>query len=44
MINLKISRIRPLFQNFHEDLISRISAVPIFRRVKFADLAEIREI
>ena len=34
MINLKISWIRPLFQNFRVDLISRISAVPIFRRIK----------
>ena len=35
MINLKISRIRPLFQIFFGDLISRISAVPIFRGIKF---------
>ena len=35
MINLKISRIRPLFQNFREDLILRISAVPIFHGIKF---------
>ena len=35
MINLKISRIRPLFQNLRGDLISRISAVPIFRGIKF---------
>ena len=35
MINLKVSRIRPLFHNFRGDLISRISAVPIFRGIKF---------
>ena len=35
MINLKISRIRPLFQNFCEDWISRISTVPIFDGIKF---------
>ena len=35
MINLKISRIRPLFQNFRGVLISRISAVPIFRGINF---------
>ena len=35
MINLKISQIRPLFQNFRGHLISWISAVPIFREIKF---------
>ena len=35
MINLKISRIRPLFQNFRGDLISRISVVPTFCGIKF---------
>ena len=35
MINLKILRIRPLFQHFSGDLISLISAVPTFRGIKF---------
>ena len=35
VISLKISRIRPLFLNFCGDLISRISAVPIFHRINF---------
>ena len=41
MINLKISRIRPLFQNFRENLISRISAVPIFCGIKFRGNSQI---
>ena len=35
MKSLKTLRIRPLFQNVRGDLISRISAVPIFRGIKF---------
>ena len=41
MINLKISRIRPLFQNLRGDLISRISALPIFRAIKFCENSRI---
>ena len=40
-INLKISRIRPPFQNFCGDLISRLSEEPIFRGIKFRGNSQI---